>query len=71
MRPRDKEHNPPHVHAKMQEKNVIVLIETGEIIAGRFPPRGTAMVKEFVLLHKDELLEMWETGEYRKLEPLQ
>ena len=66
-----KEHNPPHIHAIMQGKDVPVLIETGEIMEGSFPPKGREMVKEFVLIHRDELLEMWETGIFKKLEPLQ
>ena len=70
MRPKGKEHNPPHIHAKMQRSMVSVSIETGEIMEGSFPPKGRQMVKEFVLLHKEELMEMWETGEYKTIEPL-
>lgn len=67
---REKEHNPPHIHAQLDGNTVPVSIETGEIMKGSFPPKAREMVKEFVLLHKEELLEMWETGKYKKLEPL-
>ena len=45
-------------------------IETGEIMEGDFPPKAQALVKEFVLKYKKELLTMWETEEYVKLPPL-
>ena len=66
----EKEHNPPHIHAIMQNYEAPFLIETGEIMNGRFPPKAKAMVKEFVLKYKVDLEEMWETGQYRKLPPL-
>ena len=37
---------------------------------GEFPPKAKALVKEFVLKYKDELLQMWETEQYKKLPPL-
>lgn len=37
---------------------------------GEFPPKAQALVKEFIMLHQAELLEMWETEQYKKLPPL-
>ncbi len=67
---RNKEHNPPHVHALTQDFDAPFLIETGEIMEGEFPVKATAMVKEFIEKYKNELKEMWETGQYRKLPPI-
>ncbi|MBQ1406909.1 MAG: DUF4160 domain-containing protein [Eubacterium sp.] len=67
---RDREHLPPHVHAVMQDIDAPFRISTGEIMEGRFPPKAKAMVKEFILKYQNELEEMWETGNYRKLPPL-
>lgn len=67
---REKEHNPPHIHAITQEYDAPFLIETGELIEGFFPQKATAMVKEFIMLHQKELKEMWETEKYCKLPPL-
>ena len=67
---RSKEHNPPHIHAITCDFDAPFLIETGEIMEGHFPPKAQAMVKEFVLEHKEELEEMWETERYAKLPPL-
>ena len=68
---RDKEHNPPHIHAITQDFDAPFLIETGEIMEGVFPSKAKSMVKEFVLKHKDELKEMWDTELYKKLPPLE
>lgn len=67
---RNKEHNPPHIHAITQEYDAPFLIETGEIIDGYFPEKGQALVKEFVLRYQKELEEMWENERYYKLPPL-
>ena len=67
---RNKEHNPPHIHAITNDFDAPFLIETGEIMEGEFPPKAKALVKEFIMRYKNELLEMWETEKYIKLPPL-
>lgn len=67
---RNKEHNPPHIHAITQDFDAAFLIATGEIIEGEFPLKAKSMVKEFILNYQKELEEMWETEKYRKLPPL-
>lgn len=67
---RNKEHNPPHIHAITQDYAAPFLIETGDIMEGEFPRKAKMLVKEFVLKYKNELKEMWETENYRKLPPL-
>ena len=67
---RNKEHNPPHVHAITKEFDAPFLIETGEIMEGEFPTKSKALVKEFILKYKKELEEMWKTEQYKKLPPL-
>ena len=68
---RDKEHNPPHIHAFYGDQAASFYIADGEIYEGSFPSRGKKMVKEFVLKYRNELLKMWETGEYMKLKGLE
>lgn len=70
MNLRGKEHNPPHIHAVTQDFVAPFLIETGEIMEGEFPPKASALVKEFILKYRKELEEMWETEKYTKLPPL-
>ncbi len=67
---RDKEHNPPHVHAITQEYDAPFSLKTGELIEGVFPKKAASMVKEFILINQKELEDMWESGVYRKLPPL-
>ena len=67
---RNKEHNPPHIHAITQDFDAPFLIETGELMEGEFPPKAKALVKEFVLKYQKELNQMWETEKYIKLPPL-
>ena len=67
---RDKEHNPPHVHAITQEYDAPFSLKTGELIEGVFPKKAASMVKEFILINQTELEDMWESGVYRKLPPL-
>ena len=59
---RNKEHNPPHIHAITQDFAAPFLIETGEIMEGDFPSKPRAMVKEFILKYQKELKEMWGDG---------
>ncbi len=65
------EHNPPHIHAIYDEDMAAVEILTGEILEGHLPPKALAMVREWTTAHKDELLQMWETQEFRQLPPLE
>lgn len=64
---RDKEHNPPHIHAYYGDEVAAFLISNGEIYHGTFPNRAKQMVKEFIEKYRSDLNEMWETGIYKKL----
>ena len=68
---KDKEHNPPHIHAFYGEHAASFYINNGEIFEGEFPKRAQKMVKEFVLKYKKELLTMWVTGQYERLKGLE
>lgn len=67
-----KEHNPPHVHVIYQDETFSISIIDLKIIDGERQPsaRALAMVKEWITLHRDELLKMWETQELHSVEPL-
>jgi len=36
----NKRHNKPHIHIEYQDDNAVVDIETGELLAGSFPPKS-------------------------------
>ena len=67
-----KEHNPPHVHVIYGEETFSISIKGLEIIDGEQNPthRVLSMTKEWLILHQDELLNMWETQELHEIEPL-
>lgn len=65
------EHNPPHIHALYGDDMAAIEIKTGEIIEGELPPKALSMVREWISLHEKELLRIWETQEFSKLEPLE
>ena len=58
------EHNPPHIHARYSGNIATFCIINGEILRGCLPKNATRMVKEFIELHKSELLDMWETKQF-------
>ena len=54
------DHAPPHFHALYGEYEVLVNIQTLEILAGQLPRRAMALVMEWATEHQDELMEDWE-----------
>ncbi len=65
------EHNPPHIHAIYNDNVAAIDIRTGKVIEGYLPAKALNMVQEWVELHHDELTEIWETQEFKQIEPLQ
>ncbi len=62
------DHAPPHFHASYGGLNAKVLIENGDLIAGRLPRRARRLVREWTARHRAELLENWSKA--RRREPL-
>jgi len=65
-----KEHNPPHIHILYGEYNAVVDIRTLAVIEGDLPNRALSLVQEWTQLHQAELLEIWDTQNFRMLPPL-
>jgi hypothetical protein len=64
------EHNPPHFHVRYNESRAVVSIKECSILDGSLPPRVRGLVTEWAELHQEELLQMWESKEFHKIEPL-
>jgi hypothetical protein len=64
-----RDHPPAHLHAYYQGFEALFSIEDGEVIGGRFPPRATRLVGEWIELRRPELIANWERA--RLSEPLQ
>ena len=65
-----KEHEPSHIHALYGEYVGEINIQTGEMIQGDLPAKAQELVKEWLILHQDELQKMWDTQQISKLPPL-
>lgn len=65
------EHNPPHIHAIYGEDVAAIDIKTGKIIEGHLPPKALSLVQEWTEIHKNDLLNMWETQEFKTISPLE
>jgi hypothetical protein len=64
------EHNPPHVHVKYNEFRAVMDIQTFNVLAGSLPARVRGVVEEWLELHQNELLEMWNTKQFHRVKPL-
>lgn len=61
------DHAPPHFHALYGEFEVLVDIQTMAIIRGKMPRRALALVLEWAVQYRDQLLEDWRLCEHRKM----
>ena len=64
------EHNPSHFHAYYGGYSATINIATGEILEGKLPNNAYKLVKEWLSLHRDELQNMWDNQEFKKITPL-
>ncbi len=65
-----KEHEPAHIHALYDDYVGVFDINTLEMTEGDMPNRAQKMIKEWLMQHKSELQEMWNTQKIVKLPPL-
>jgi len=61
------DHLPSHFHAIYGENNGIFELNSLEMIEGDLPNRAIKLVKEWAEQYKNELLEMWNTQDFKKL----
>jgi hypothetical protein len=64
------EHNPPHFHIQYNEFRASMDISTFNLIAGALPARVRGLVEEWAEMHREELLHMWETTDFHRIQPL-
>lgn len=67
----DREHPPKHIHIKYNEYEAVMELEGMEIINGGLPKKALILVREWVELHQQELLEMWDSQNFHKIDPLE
>lgn len=64
------EHNPPHIHAIYGEHVGVIDIQTGKMIEGDLPQRAINLIREWVKKYKVDLMEIWESQNFKKIPPL-
>ena len=64
------EHNPPHFHVRYNEYRAVISIRNLNVLDGHLPAKVRGLVEEWAEQYQDELLMMWETKEFHKLDPL-
>jgi len=67
---RQKEHNPPHVHAVYVECIGLFSLSDGDMFEGDIPIKVQKMIKEFIVYYKERLIKMWETQQFEILPPI-
>ena len=60
-----RDHAPPHFHAKYEDDEVTIEIECG-IVVGRLAPKAIALIQEWRLLRRAELLVDWELARQKR-----
>ena len=65
------EHNPPHIHAIYDGYSAIIDIQSTDVLSGQLPVKALALVKEWITIYRQELLDMWEAQIFRTLPPLE
>ncbi len=64
------EHNHPHIHAIYGEHVGVIDIQTGKMIEGDLPQRAINLIREWVKKYKVDLMEIWESQNFKKIPPL-
>ena len=55
-----REHGPPHFHALYAEHEAVIDIRELRVTRGSLPRRALALVLEWAVEHRQELLEDWD-----------
>ena len=71
----NRDHPPPHFHAKYGGQTGVFSIADLKLIEGRLPRRVISLVLEWAFAHRDELMADWELAmarrPLRKIAPLE
>ncbi len=62
-----REHAPPHFHAIYSEFEAEIDIRTLEVLRGQLPKRALALVLEWAVEHRAELMEDWNLCQAKQL----
>jgi hypothetical protein len=63
------DHPPPHIHVEYQGFEALVNIQTGCVSQGKLPVKAAAIVRDWCVTHREELMQNWARAQ--RFEPLQ
>ena len=64
---KQKEHNPPHIHAIYGECIGMFSLVNDEMFEGDIPLKEQKLIKTFIEQNREKLLKMWETQKFELL----
>jgi len=67
----DREHPPRHIHIKYSKYEAVMNILDLSVIDGKIPKKCYQLVSEWVEIHQQELIEMWDTQNFHSIQPLE
>jgi hypothetical protein len=56
----NRQHHAPHIHARFQDEEAVIAIQTGDLLDGSLPPAKLRLVLAWVEIHRDELVADWQ-----------
>ena len=65
---RQKEHNPPHVHAIYGDFIGLFSLENGDMFEGDIPLKEQRLIRQFIFHYREQLYQMWKTQNFQKLD---
>lgn len=68
---KQKEHNPPHIHAIYGEYVGLFSLLDGKMFEGDIPAKEQKIVEKFIEHNINKLIHMWETQEFEVLPPVE
>lgn len=66
-----REHNPPHIHAIYGEHVAVIDFQGKKIIEGELPKKALELVMEWISIHEKELKDIWDTQNFKDINPLE
>ncbi len=67
----DNEHPQQQIHIKYGEYEAVMELTNLNIIDGTLPKKCRQLVREWAEIHQEELIEMWNSQNFHKIEPLE
>lgn len=61
------DHSPPHFHVFYNEYHSIIDIQSGRVLKGHLPKRAFKLVREWVIINNDALMENWKLATEHKI----